>query len=208
MARGGGYLTVAGLLVCVVALGFVIAGTALGAGVVDIPDRAIFSALALQKGVAPDWQISIAHWLSWFGDTERRTILIAVCALWLLWERRYKAALVMAVVPPLGAALSSLLKESFARPRPDIVPHLDVVTNLSYPSGHAAGGAGLLIAAMIIPSTYRSAWVGAALILMIFIGMSRPMLGVHWPSDILGGWLLGFAVAIFGVSLTRSLEAR
>ncbi len=199
--RGGGYLVAAALLACVVALGF-----AVGAGFVQPYDTAVFRMMALEKGASPDWQISIAHWLTWFGDTERRTILVVICALWLVWERRFKAALVMAVTPLLGLAASSLLKEAFARARPDLVPHLDHVTNLSFPSGHAAGGAGLLLAAMIIPSRYRGAWVAASLAVMVAIGLSRPMLGVHWPSDVIGGWLLGIGVAIAGAAIVRNWE--
>jgi undecaprenyl-diphosphatase len=66
----------------------------------------------------------------------------------------------------------------------------------------------LLLAAWIIPSRYRGAWIGAAVCMMLLIGVSRMMLGVHWPSDVIGGWMLGLGVAIAGVSITHSLEGR
>ncbi len=201
--RGGGYLTAALLLVGVVALGL---STARGWG--EPYDRWGFDVLALRDGVSPPWAIEVARWLSWAGDTERRTIVTAAFALWLVWERRFWAALIMAVVPPLGGVVSSILKEAFARPRPDIVPHLDHVTNLSFPSGHAAAGAVLVFAALIVPSRNQAAWVGGAVAVMLLIGLSRTMLGVHWPSDLIGGWMLGLGVAIAGVSITQSLEGR
>jgi undecaprenyl-diphosphatase len=200
---GAGYLACALLMAATVALGYVLA-QGLGAPL----DRLGLGAIALREGASPPWAIEAARWLTWMGDTERRTIATAAFALWLVWERRFKAALIMAVLPPLGGAVSSLLKEAFARPRPSLVPHLDHVTNLSFPSGHAAAGSVLLLAAWIIPSRYLGAWIGAAVCMMLLIGVSRILLGVHWPSDVIGGWMLGLGVAVAGVSITHSLEGR
>jgi undecaprenyl-diphosphatase len=201
--RGGGYLLAAMLVAGAVALGF-----AVSAGMGQAQDIALFKALALRQGVSADWMIKAAGVFTWFGDASQRTIFAVAIALWLVWERRFKAALIMAVLPPLGNVASSLLKEAFARSRPTLVPHLDSVTNLAYPSGHAAAGAVFVLAALLVPGGQPRVRLAAALIVMALIGLSRPMLGVHWPSDVMGGWMIGMSYAVFGAALVKIWEGR
>ncbi len=197
----GGYLLAALLFAAVVALGL-----AVDAGFGAALDHVGFDVLALQTGTSPDWQIKIAQWATWLGDGGRRIPFVVALALWLLWDRRFKAALVVAVVMPLGSVVSSVLKSAFARPRPDIVPHLDHVADLSFPSGHAAAGAVLVVAALLVPGGQPKLRLGIALLVMAAIGVSRPALGVHWPTDVMGGWLLGLSFALMSVALVRRLE--
>jgi undecaprenyl-diphosphatase len=201
--RGGGYLLAAMLIAGAVALGF-----AVSAGMGQAQDVALFKAVALRRGVSADWMITAARALTWAGDASQRTIFAVAIALWLVWERRFKAALIMAVLPPLGNVSSSLLKEAFARPRPALVPHLDSVTTLAYPSGHAAAGAVFVLAALLVPGGQPRVRLALALIVMTLIGLSRPMLGVHWPSDVMGGWMIGMSYAVFGAALVKNWEGK
>jgi undecaprenyl-diphosphatase len=201
--RGGGYLLTAVLFASVVALGF-----AVNAGIGQEFDLALMKHMVLRDGDSPAWLIQGARFFTWAGDGPQRTIITVVLALGLLWARRFKAALVVPVVPAIGNAVSSILKEAFARPRPDIVPHLDQVTSLAFPSGHAAAGAVFLFAALIMPGKQPKLRLFFGLLLMALIGLSRPMLGVHWPTDVIGGWMMGFAFVSLGLAIIRQWEGR
>mgnify|MGYP003863456065 CR=1 FL=1 len=107
-----------------------------------------------------------------------------------------RAALVMVIFPSVAGATSSILKQLYARDRPDIVPHLDTFGNLSFPSGHATNAmAILLLAALLVPARNRSMWLCLALAGAVAVGLSRNLLGVHWPSDVVAGWLWGAGFA-------------
>ena len=89
------------------------------------------------------------------------------------------------------------LKQVFARARPDLVPHEVIVTNASFPSGHAFGAAMiyLTLAALLSRRIQQPAARFLLLVLAIgvtaAVGVSRVALGVHWPSDVLAGWAAG-----------------
>jgi undecaprenyl-diphosphatase len=134
--------------------------------------------------------------------------IIAVVALML--HRRWRHAGVLAGVAILASLSTSLLKEVYARPRPDLVPHGSYVYSASFPSGHSVQAAAVYFAlATVIASlettrrTKAMAYVVAALIVM-GVGFSRVYLGVHWPTDVLAGWTLGSAWALVGwIALRR-----
>lgn len=114
---------------------------------------------------------------------------------------RWRTALLVAFGVVGGQALSSLLKLGFDRPRPDLVPVEVYVYTASFPSGHAMMSAvayltlGTLLA-RATPSPRGKAYILlCGLVLTVLVGLSRLYLGVHWPSDVLAGWLMGAAWA-------------
>lgn len=115
------------------------------------------------------------------------TLFLAV-ALMRRGERRRAVFLVLAVV---GAALLNLLtKAIFHRDRPDLWPRLVAEDTFSFPSGHAMGSMGFAVALIVLAWPTRWRWpvaVGAALFTLM-VGVSRLYLGVHFPSDVVGGW--------------------
>ena len=184
-------------------------GLAVTFGFGHLAERSVLKFIAFRQNVTNDLLIEAARWVTWMGDAAQRSLVMVVFAVWLLWRKRPWAALVMVIVPPLGGAGSSLMKEAFARARPDVVPHLDVVTNLSFPSGHATNGmATYLLAALLIAQTRRPLAAVIALVFAAAIGASRIVLGVHWPSDVLGGWLWGAGFALLGLWIVQKQEAR
>jgi undecaprenyl-diphosphatase len=98
----------------------------------------------------------------------------------------------------LGGRLAVVaIKALLARVRPDLFPYI-VIESGSYPSGHAANSAIVLLSLAVL--TGRRTVYLAALAGSFAIGVSRIYLGVHWPSDILAGWLFGIGwVALFAV---------
>lgn len=192
------------LLILVLALGF-----AAGAGWTATSDHKVFSALVLRIGEGHDGMVAFWQGISWTGGGAQRYIIVAVLALLLgLWHH-WRSGLVLAVMALLSNWASGFLKDAFARPRPDLAPHLDFVNSLSYPSGHATSAALVyLLFALLVPTQRRRMWLAAAGVLAFLTGLSRITLGVHWPSDVIGGWMLGSAFAMLGVASTRYWERR
>lgn len=145
-------------------------------------------------GRARDW--AGAHGLtllmrlaSAIGGTAARLALLALVALPLLLTGRRRMALWLVVTVVGGMLLNVAIKQIFAAPRPDLLPHLDIVHTYSFPSGHAAGNL-VIFGALAMLTARRSAWVAASAVILL-IGASRVWLGVHWPSDVLAGWVEG-----------------
>ncbi len=105
--------------------------------------------------------------------------------------RRSDALLFLAIVGP-ALVLNPILKHVVGRARPDVRLSPEVVSSHSFPSGHAAGTAALVGAlVVVVASTRRSRILTAAVggVVLLIVGFSRLAIGVHYPSDIAGGWL-------------------
>ena len=133
-----------------------------------------------------------------------------------LWLCRHRPLAVGLAVNVLAATLAStLLKSGIGRARPDVVEHQALTFTASFPSGHAFLSAVVLlsIAGFVGLASRRGdiarLCLTLAWILVIAIGASRIYLGVHWPSDVLAGWLLGLAwsgaaVAVLGRRMAQA----
>lgn len=123
------------------------------------------------------------------GGTAARLVLLAAVASALVWRglRRHAVWLLVTVVG--GSLLNLLLKQIFSAPRPDLLPHLDIVNSYSFPSGHAAGNMIFFGALAMIAG--RGSVHALAALAIVWIGISRVWLGVHWPSDVIAGWAEG-----------------
>ncbi len=184
-------------------------GFAVTAGLGSPVDASLLRALALTRESSPDWLIAVMQWLSWVGDDGRRAFFLLIFGGILAFQRRPRAALVMIAAPALASLASSLMKSGFDRARPSLFSHLDDFSSASFPSGHATSGAAIFIlAALVIPYGSARLRIGSAIAIMVLIGISRPMLGVHWPSDVVGGWMLGAGVALLAAEFVRRMEKR
>jgi undecaprenyl-diphosphatase len=98
--------------------------------------------------------------------------------------------------------ISIVLKDAFARPRPQLVPHLSYVTSYSFPSGHSMLSAivyltlGTLLSRLVKPLKIKMYIIGIALLLTFLVGISRVYAGVHYPTDVLAGWAAGLTWAL------------
>lgn len=103
----------------------------------------------------------------------------------------------MGVTTLVAALTSDVMKYFFARVRPDLVAQLDPITSPAFPSGHANNAAVVYILfIMLVPQARHPLWQIAAATMISMTGVSRIMLGVHWPTDVLGGWMLGASFAL------------
>lgn len=115
-------------------------------------------------------------------------------ALLLFWRGKRWGALTLLIASFTGRGLVILQKDYFARMWPEENLRLVEVSYQSFPSGHAANPTIAYVALALLlfedPKQRRVAVI-AALSLALLIGISRPMLGVHWPSDVVAGWSFG-----------------
>jgi undecaprenyl-diphosphatase len=121
-----------------------------------------------------------------------------------LWQTQHRWSVYLLLIAYVGGQiLNRVLKNWFDRPRPTIVDHIDPVHSMSFPSGHAMtslivyGSIAYLVARLEpTPRLRQSTWALAGL-LIVGIGVSRMYLGVHYPSDVLAGFVAGLAWLAF-----------
>lgn len=154
-------------------------------------DRTVYE--ALYAGGHPAL-VAIARFFTALGEP---TVLIAagvlVC-LWLWYVGKGRLGLILLAIAMVGRGLSEAQKTWIGRVRPGLEPHLVAVKTQSFPSGHANSSMIFyLTLALALASGTR--WlrpaIAAAILMSLLVGLSRVMLGVHWPSDVIGGWSFG-----------------
>ncbi len=149
----------------------------------------------------PVWLEQSAMDITALGGVTVLTMLTIAAAVYLVLTRRFLWSAHMAAAMIGGTVATSVLKNWFARPRPDVVPHLTTVHTMSFPSGHAAMSAaayltlGVLLAQSTKHRGLRIFFMSLALLLTLAVGCSRILLGVHYPTDVLAGWCLGLGWA-------------
>lgn len=117
------------------------------------------------------------------------SLLLAI----VLYKKMTRAYAWLLLAGVIGSSLLNLiLKSLFARSRPDLWHHLVVERSFSFPSGHAMASASL--AASLIAALWYTRWRKWAILLgMLYIsliGFTRLYLGVHYPTDIVAGWII------------------
>ena len=194
---------------CIFSILVVALGYAVNAGYFRSFDLAISHALNMQRGVTPEWLILFMQGVSWIGGGVQRYVIVTILtlALWRWWG--WGAALAMGLTTLVSAFTSDVMKAFFGRVRPDLVPQLDIIHSPAFPSGHSNNAAVVYILfIMLVPQARHPLWQVAAAIMIVLTGVSRIMLGVHWPTDVLAGWTAGALWALICCLVTRWLQAR
>ena len=152
--------------------------------------------------IGPAWVQEAARDVTSLGSIIVLVIITLAISGYLFLARKQAAAGLMLVAVFGGIALSDLLKFAFERPRPDFISPAARVFTTSFPSGHATLSAiTYLTIAALLARSQSSPRIGVyfivlAALLTILIGVSRIYLGVHYPTDVLGGWCVGAAWAL------------
>lgn len=138
--------------------------------------------------------LQMARFFTALGEPTVLIVAGFVVAGWLWWRGRGRFALALILVILIGRGLSEVQKYWIARARPELEPHLVLVKTSSFPSGHATSSMIFYFAlalALAADSRWNRLAAAGAILLSLLIGTSRVMLGVHWPSDVVGGWAFG-----------------
>ncbi len=140
--------------------------------------------------------------LTALGGVVVITLITLLAVGFLLLARKVRAAVFMVVAIGGGSLVSLGMKHLFARPRPALVPHLSEVMTTSFPSGHSTLSAivyltlAALLGRLVTERGLKLYLLSTALLLTFLVGLSRVMLGVHYPTDVLAGWMLGLVWAM------------
>ena len=137
-------------------------------------------------------------WLSLIGNAFVLLPASALVIITLIVVGRRRSAALLFVIVAGERVLLDGIKILLGRERPDLAIHPVETHSFSFPSGHAANTMTVLVAIALfaLPASQRRWSVPLAIGLAALIGFTRPWLGVHWPSDVLGGWMLA-ALVIF-----------
>jgi len=203
-SKNGALISILAMACLLFIFGFVAQSVAEGKSLAF--DRSIILALREPGNpsalIGPAWVQEAARDLTSLGSIIVLAIITLSVAGYLFLERKHAVAWLMLAAVFGGIALNDLLKFAFARPRPDFVSPAARVFTTSFPSGHATLSAivYLTIAALLARSQSSSKvglyFIVLAALLTILIGVSRIYLGVHYPTDVLGGWCIGAAWAL------------
>lgn len=202
------YLVLAAILLFAAALavaGAKILEEAFENGLMDF-DRTVLFALRHQDNpahpIGPYWLQHAARDVTSLGSYAIIALITAAALGFFLLKRQAADALLLASAVAGGALISHGLKDLIERPRPAIVPDIAPMS-YSFPSGHAFLSAvtfltlGALAARAQQTNALKAYVLGIAIFLTVLVGISRVYLGVHWPTDVLGGWCAGAAWAFF-----------
>ncbi len=171
------------------------------------PTTADRTAIDLVDGLRADWLTSVAKVITALGSGFVISIVAAATAIWLGVRRHWPELIVLLLALIALLFGTTLIKDVVDRPRP--AGGLVDAPGYAYPSGHAAHSVlyawiALTIALRLRPGMRRaSALVTGGLLVAVAIGLSRVYLGVHYLSDVVGGW--GFAAAVFAVLSSLTL---
>lgn len=159
--------------------------------------RALRSADDPSRPIGPAWMTGVLEDLTALGGPTVTWLVILSVTGYLLLEAKYRDALVVFITSASGDLVNHAIKNVFSRARPTVVPHLRDAFASSFPSGHSMESAivYLTLAAVvmrIVKGRITKAYcLGLAILITFLVGVSRVFLGVHYPTDVIGGWIIG-----------------
>lgn len=164
--------------------------------------------------LGPPWLKEAIRDITALGSTSVLSIIVAGVVGFLVVMGLRHAALMVAVSVVSGVVLSNFLKAVFSRPRPELMPHDMVVYTASFPSGHTTLSAvvyltlGALLCRTQASAAVKTYILCCAAFLTGIVGFSRVYLGMHWPTDVIAGWLVGGTWALLCWFVMLWLQSR
>lgn len=206
------------LLVITCVLGYLKLADAVSEGETQRFDEAVLRALRdpddPARLIGPWWMAEATRDITALGSAAVLTLLTFVTAGFLVVARKRHAAAFLCAVTIGGMILGSFLKDCIERSRPTVVPRLVEVRYSSFPSGHSMMSAvvyltlGALLDRFVEGHRLKLYCLAVAMLLTFLVGCSRVLLGVHYPTDVLGGWAAGLIWAVLCWLGARYLQKR
>ena len=154
----------------------------------------------------------IMHIITKLNNPDFVSIVAGITFILLLWKRCYPEAKIFVIDCAGGVILSYGLKSVFGKARPDLWESAIEEVSFSYPSGHALGSTVLygFLAYLFATRFPQLSWLIYLLAVLMIgaIGLSRLYLGVHWPTDIIGGYGIGFLWLTFCITMLKLQKMR
>jgi undecaprenyl-diphosphatase len=176
--------------------------------------KSLRKADAPAEPVGPRWLKFAALDITSLGSATVLGLTVTAVIGYLLLHGLFRHAVFVLLASSGGWILNDILKTLFDRPRPSVVPHLREVSTLSFPSGHALTSAvvfltlGTLLMRVVNHRLAKWYCISIAMTATVLVGASRVYLGVHYPTDVIGGWLIGLSWALICWMLERVAERR
>lgn len=147
----------------------------------------------------PAWTTTLRFLSDYVWDPLTLRVAVALLTLWLLHRRAWRLAAWSAVTAVAGGLVGLLVKTAVERARPVLADPVAHAPGYSFPSGHAMTATTsfavlVLVLLPLVPRAWRPVCWAVGLVSVVGVGFTRVALGVHWFSDVAGGWLLGLAV--------------
>lgn len=164
--------------------------------------------------IGPSWFEEAGRDVTALGSVAALLIFTITMAGYLYLKKQAWVALFVVLAIVSGTAVSTLMKSGFDRPRPELVPHKTQIYTKSFPSGHSSMSAlvfltlGAVMARAERDRKTKVFLIAVPVVLSLLVGVSRVYMGVHWPSDVLAGWLLGTTWAAASWLVFRYLQRR
>jgi undecaprenyl-diphosphatase len=214
--RGELMVLLGSVLLLVLAWGFIVLAGEMLEGDTQGFDERILSSLRRPENraipIGPSWLRGAALDMTALGSPFVLGLAVLAISGFLALQQSYRTAVFVLLASTGGSLLNTLLKSGFSRTRPTIVPHLREVMSPSFPSGHAMTSAAvyLTLGALLMRLSKRRLTkfycIAVAMLLTGLVGVSRVYLGVHYPTDVLAGWIVGLSWALLCWLVERLLE--
>jgi undecaprenyl-diphosphatase len=176
--------------------------------------RALRDPQDLHIPIGPKWLPKVGRDLTALGGVTFLGLL-TMSVVGYFWLRKMYAVGTLVLAITVSASLLNVgLKDFYERPRPELVPHLTEEYSASFPSGHAMLSTVVFLTLATLLGRFtpeyrlRAYYLGIALTLSLLVGVSRVYMGVHYPTDVLAGWVAGLVWGLICWLVTKELQRR